>query len=343
MIDISKFKYYIYNRIKIKVSIAILLILFSIIVFELYTRTFRPNYNTFDKNLGWKLKKNFRFLYKQKDFYNENYYVDFETNEYGLRPFGNKKKGKKILILGDSCTADPYASNNDMWYGVLANEFSKNKENYYGYAGGGGGYGTFQNLILLERIKNEIIPDIFILQFHSNDYMNNFYEWEKEYGSIVQYLRRPYFTNYNSFTKNPNFFYPIINTRIFSEIKILNTFIFYLSVVNKKIFSKFTNSKNINIFKDNAHIITLELLIKIRQIYPNTKAYIINCDPNDEKNDKFQELVIKSNFILIPTGDRMKEHILKKEKIFYKDGAHYNPLGNKFLGMEISNYLKKNN
>jgi len=39
----------------------------------------------------------------------------------------------------------------------------------------------------------------------------------------------------------------------------------------------------------------------------------------------------------------MKEHILKKEKIFYKDGAHYNLLGNKFLGMEISNYLKKNN
>lgn len=100
------------------------------------------------------MKKNFNFSCKQKDFYNNDYIVNFITNEDGLRPFGNEnKEGKKILILGDSFTMDPYASNNDMWYAILAKELSKNKTNYYGYAAGAGGYGTLQQFILLEKIK----------------------------------------------------------------------------------------------------------------------------------------------------------------------------------------------
>jgi hypothetical protein len=40
--------------------------------------------------------------------------------------------------------------------------------------------------------------------------------------------------------------------------------------------------------------------------------------------------------------DKIKEYIFKEEKIFYKDGSHYNQLGNKLLGIEIHRYLKNN-
>lgn len=324
--------------------IIIFIIIITTILIELYFNTFRPNYHTFDKNLGWKIKENFNFTYKQKDFYGNNYIVDFTTNEDGLRPFGNQnEKGKKILILGDSFTMDPYASNNEMWYAILAKKLSNNKINYYGYAAGAGGYGTFQQLILLERIQKKITPDIFILQFCSNDYMNNHYEWERTEGAMGQYIRRPYFEFYETSVKNKNIFHTIINSKSLSELKIVNIIIFLISNLNNKIFSNTQDIDKINIFKNQANIITLELLLQIRKIYPNTKAYIINCDPNDESSERFQNLVHKSNFILIPTGDKMKEHKLKKKRIFYKDGAHYNPLGNELLGIEIYKNLKKAN
>jgi lysophospholipase L1-like esterase len=325
------------------IILIIFILLITLTLLEFFFRTYRPNYHTFDNDLGWTLKKNFSFVYKEKDLYKNIYYVNFFTNEDGLRPFGDKKKGgKEILILGDSFTTDPYASNNDMWYAVLAEELSKNNTNYFGFAGGGGGYGTFQQLILLEKIKKKIAPDIFILQFCSNDYMNNYYEWEKEQGAMGQYIRRPYFEKNSLLKKKDNFFYSMINTKFLSELKIANIFIFLLSNFNQKLFHNVEDFKKNEFFKKEAINITLELLIKIRKIYPTAKTYIINCDPDDEKSQEFKDLTAKSNFILIPTGDKIKEHIFKEEKIFYKDGSHYNQLGNKLLGIEIYRYLKNN-
>jgi lysophospholipase L1-like esterase len=324
------------------IVVIIFIVIITLILTELYYRSFRPNYHTFDENLGWRVKKNFKFTYKEKDLYNNYYSVNYITNELGLRPFGNEnKKGKEILILGDSFTMDPYASNSDMWYAILANELSKNKINYYGHAAGAGGYGTFQQLILLEQIKKKVTPDIFILQFCSNDYMNNHYNWEKAEGAMGQYIRRPYFENNKLLSKKQNLFESTVNTKFFSELKILNIFIFLYSNFSQKFNNQVKNIDKINTFKNEANIITLDLLIKIRKIFSNKKDYIINCDPDDEKSKNFIDLVIKSNFILIPTGDKMKQYKLKRENIFYKDGAHYNPLGNKLLGIEIYNYLKK--
>jgi len=332
------------NKISQIIILVTLIIIITAILIELYFNAFRPNYHAFDENLGWKMKTNFNFSYKQKDFYNNSYLVNFTTNEEGLRPFGNKnKEGKKILILGDSFTMDPYASNNDMWYAVLANELSKDKINYYGYAAGAGGYGTFQQFILLGEIKKKLTPDIFILQFCSNDYMNNHYDWERTEGAMGQYIRRPYFKINDTLVQKKNIFYSIINTKKISELKIVNILIFQLSNLNHKIFNKKQDLEKINTFKNHANLITLELLKRIRSIYPDTEAYIINCDPNDEKSEIFKNLVLKSNFILIPTGEKMKQYKLKKEKIFYEDGSHYNTLGNKLLGLEIYNQFQKIN
>ena len=80
------------NKISKIIILITLIIIIAAILIEIYFNTFRPNYHVFDENLGWKMKTNFKFSYKQKDFYNNNYLVDFSTNQDGLRPFGNKNK-----------------------------------------------------------------------------------------------------------------------------------------------------------------------------------------------------------------------------------------------------------
>jgi len=96
-------------------------LLLLLIFVEIYAQIFRPSVNINDKTLGWKLKKNFTFTFKEKDFYNQSYEVNFKTDSSGLRPFGDlSKNSKKILIIGDSFSNDPYSSNEKMWYAILA-------------------------------------------------------------------------------------------------------------------------------------------------------------------------------------------------------------------------------
>jgi len=152
-----------------------------------------------DKELGWALSKNFKNDSIKKRADNSSYKVSFSTNNFGLREFGNNKNYKfKILVLGDSFTGGEYASNDQMWYSEMAKELelliNLPDEFFFIEAGGAGGYGTYQNLLLAKKLKNKIKnPDLFILQFCSNDFSNNTYEMET--GSLIrnQNMVRPYY------------------------------------------------------------------------------------------------------------------------------------------------------
>ena len=50
-------------------------------------------------------------------------------------------------------------------------------------------------LALQKEIKDILNPDLIILQFCSNDFYNNSYEWESSGITRNQYVRRPYLVN----------------------------------------------------------------------------------------------------------------------------------------------------
>ena len=54
------------------------------------------------------------------------------------------------------------------------------------------GWGTYQSLLLARDLSKILKPDMFILQFCHNDYMNNLYEWERHSLHRNQFFRRPY-------------------------------------------------------------------------------------------------------------------------------------------------------
>ena len=91
--------------------IVLIIFIFSL---ELFTRLKKPHWHESDQEIGWKLKQNFSHTYKNYDQDGNLYYSKFITNEDGLRIYGKKNSKIKILIIGDSFTADPYVGINEM-------------------------------------------------------------------------------------------------------------------------------------------------------------------------------------------------------------------------------------
>jgi len=317
-----------------------------IVLIEIYAQIFRPSVNINDEKLGWKLKKNFTFTFEEKDFYNESYEVNFETDTNGLRPFGNlSKNSKKILILGDSFSNDPYSSNEKMWYAILANKLEKNSNfKFGGWSGGAGGYGSLQQLLFLDEIMKKIKPDFFILQFCSNDFMNNHQNLELEKGAIGQYSRRPYINqkNLNEINFNNNFLYKILRTNYFGDSKVLNKIIFLYS--NFKYNKVRTNvDENIKKFEEQSIVITEKILEKIGKKLKYLKPIMVNCSSKKIGQNKYwEEIGSKTGFIAISDPSDKIELISKNEKIYFRDGAHFNELGNKIYGEVLANAIINN-
>jgi len=177
-------------------------LLFSVITFciffiliEVGLRTFfwvKNRIDVRDRNfqeyLGWETAAN---LSKTNDVkgYGE---ITYSTGKYGFRRFGDPETDKiKLFVIGDSFTAGNTVSDGEMYYDYLQH----NEDKIEVFAYGGGGYGTLQEFMILDRYFDEIRPDVVLWQFCSNDFINNSYELEC--GSLFNnnHMTRPYLRN----------------------------------------------------------------------------------------------------------------------------------------------------
>tara|TARA_Y100000591_G_C21784961_1_gene673243 strand:- start:154 stop:1134 length:981 start_codon:yes stop_codon:yes gene_type:complete len=316
---IKFFKLFLYN------SIFLILI---ILLIELFLYFFKENHLKYDQELGWKLKENLNISRQETDLYGNSYSVDFKTNNDGVINIGIKNT-YEILVIGDSFSADPYVGTDKMWYSVFSENIKKSHNfNTNINVIGAGGYGTFQQYLLLKRLEKKFNPKLVILQFCSNDLENNYYKIEKKIGSINQYARRPYFENEKIYYSDELISRPL-RLKYFGQSRVINK-IYFLIFNNKK-------NKKITIEdKENSKKITLNLLKKIRKIYPNTDYYIFNCN-NDNFNINF--FAKNSDFELINTV-RKELNLKKNEEIYFKDNGHYNELGQEIIGMAVFDYFK---
>jgi lysophospholipase L1-like esterase len=232
-----------------------------------------------------------------------------------------------------------------MWYAILANKLEKNSNfKFGGWSGGAGGYGSLQQLLFLDEIMKKIKPDFFILQFCSNDFMNNHQNLELEKGAIGQYSRRPYINqkNLNEINFNNNFLYKILRTNYFGDSKVLNKIIFLYS--NFKYNKVRTNvDENIKKFEEQSIVITEKILEKIGKKLKYLKPIMVNCSSKKIGQNKYwEEIGSKTGFIAISDPSDKIEVISKNEKIYFRDGAHFNELGNKIYGEVLANAIINN-
>ena len=123
--------------------------------------------------------------------------MSFRTNKIGLRYFGTNDKGSHKNP--GAWTPTPHGSLRIRRSDVVRKNDRADRgrthrplRDFYVLAGGTGGWGTYQELLLSERLARTIKPNLFVLQFCSNDFQNNSYEWETKTIVRGQYMRRPY-------------------------------------------------------------------------------------------------------------------------------------------------------
>ena len=318
------------------------------LIFDFYLKKKNPRWHTFDKELGWKIRDNFNHTYNQITSKGIPYKVDYRTNSIGLRyndDDGKNLKDIDVLIIGDSFTADPYSSNDLMWYSILTNELSlKYKKKINVLAGGGGGYANIQQLILTNKLKDLINPKIFILQFCSNDFGANVYDIEKN-GSFNQYIYRPFLID-NEFVFESSFIGKILRTKFIADSKILGRVLYEFTLWKNKRPQDKEYLKNkeelINISVEK----TSSILNKIRNNFPDSKSFMVNCDITKEyPNSLWKKIAIKNNFIPLERGNLIINQNTDKD-IWYMDGGHFNDYGNELFGKstyeEMIEHLKSN-
>jgi lysophospholipase L1-like esterase len=314
-----------------------LMVIFSL---ELFARFKKPSWHISDQEIGWKLKYNFFHTYKNYDQDGNLYYSKFITNKDGLRVYGKESGKLKILIIGDSFTADPYAGNDEMWFSHLSREIKEYTNNDVTvYAGGGGGYSTLQEFLLLKKINKKYDYDFFILQFCSNDFGSNLFEAETSGNNFNQFFKRPYFDKNEKIIFYDSFFANLFRTKLIGESRFFNKILFLFSRYKK---NKPINNIDINLIEKKSIEITNILLLKIRKLIKSENAYMVNCDNSSNGPNKYWKLIAKNNnFIPLDLPNKEIDKALKKkENIFFSDLGHFNNYGNKIYGKALFKQLK---
>lgn len=333
-----------------------LLVALLMVVFlsgEWYLHRYKPSLVEFDPELGWKLKANFDRTYQQKTLQGQKYQARFQTNEYGFRTYGtNAPDSLKILILGDSFTADAFSSNEEAWFTVLAKEIEHEKRltstSVTVWAGGAGGYGTLQEYLLAKRVKPIFNPDILILQFCANDFTDNHLLLESN-GFLRQlYFRRPYLNPNGNIELSNHYLAHLYRSFIFQNSRIFNKIDSFINFLEYKYHGNYGKKIDAEIEKQyirESLKTTQNLLINLANEFPNSEKIAVNCSFSQvSPNSEWNQLASSAGFIPLEKPTEIIDQKLgKDEDLLHSDGGHWNNIGNQVFGSAVYEELKKLN
>lgn len=317
---------------------------------ELYLHIQKPSLVEPDQELGWKLKSNFNRVYAQTTQEGESYSAHFETNQYGFRTYGdNSENALKILVLGDSFTADAFSSNDQAWFSVLGKNIESSKKNSTTksvtvWAGGAGGYGTLQELIQAKRIKKHFKADILILQFCVNDFTDNSMEIEKKTFLRQLKLRRPYLSLDEMVHFNQGVQAQIYRSNILQNSRIFNKLDSMINGLEYIIYAGYSRpNTNIEQERKNSFDITRKLLVYFHKEFQDIPNIIINCSSSPINPDiEWLDLVRGVGFIPITApSDEINRQLKAGRDLLHSDGGHWNPEGNKLVGEVLYDHMNK--
>lgn len=118
--------------------------------------------------------------------------VTYSSTRNGFRVFGDPAANKtRIFVIGDSYTQARSVSDGKAYYDYLRGNNDEMEIFVYGC----GGYGSYQEYLILDKYIDEIKPDIIVWQFSSNDIINNDYQLESKSLRNNNHMVRPYLIN----------------------------------------------------------------------------------------------------------------------------------------------------
>lgn len=304
----------------------------------------------YDETMGWLPKNNFSRNIPQKDAAGNKYNAFLSYDRHRFRAYGDPATRKtKILFLGDSYTGDPFTGNKEMYFSVvksaLREKFNKDVELF---AVGGGGYGTLQEYLLVKEQLKIIKPDIFVLQFSDNDFMNNLREWESQGIVRNQTFYRPYYSTKSGtiqystspFVRCYKFLYN--NSYFFRRTDII------MQRLQYKFYGDYSRTfapQDLERLEKDSYDVTRQILLLLKNEFSKDAQLFIMIDvTNDKKIDELQvKLAKEAGYIplLFPMRNLNKFEAENKNAVLrHADGGHLNILGNRILGEGLAEELR---
>ena len=183
------------NLILCLVSVIFSLLLLELFSYQLIRSNSRRHLDRDDESTGWSPAPNVNINLQLESFKNRKYSADYSTDSLGLRsiahiPFDRSPSNQTLLVIGDSFTAEVYSSNNQAWHAQLNQKFGYNV-----YAYGISGSGTAQQFKAFKRLAKHNIPRILIIQFCSNDILNDYPPFISNTSAYTQAAKTVYYQN----------------------------------------------------------------------------------------------------------------------------------------------------
>jgi hypothetical protein len=118
-----------------------------------------------DPELGWRPKEGYRYDGTRRNSDGTKYNARITQDANGFRMFGDLNSGKpRVLVIGDSDTQAIEVSDDNTYYAIL-----KQRLDIEVFAYGARGYGTLQELMILEKYYDVIKPDLVLWQYSIDD------------------------------------------------------------------------------------------------------------------------------------------------------------------------------
>jgi lysophospholipase L1-like esterase len=167
----KKYRTFLTNFLTLLITLFVMLL-----ILEFFTRAFMyeghlpKNLYASDDTLGFKHNPNQEIEYTKDHF--------IKINDIGLRGenIPTEKEEFRILFLGGSVTFSGAIKYQDTYVAKVEEILSDSGLNVRTYNAGVSGYSTYQQKILLERIFDEIQPNLVVLSFSVGDIWENSFE-----------------------------------------------------------------------------------------------------------------------------------------------------------------------
>lgn len=296
----------------------------------------------YSEKYGWTVESNVKSVANYPGYGD----VNFSTTLFGFRKFGNLKTSKqKIFVIGDSQTLSKKVTDGGTYFDYLGDN-----SNVEIFAFGVGGYGTFQQYMILDEYYDTIQPDIILWQFCENDFHNNSFDLESSDWLYSNQMIRPYYNYQENKT----------------EYKFPHKSWLYRNILRHFYFFKLLNQKMQILFADNlgltesqqplgerkefkeAVITTTEILKLAKKRVGNVPIVAFSaCGISEEivQNQAFFEICDSLDIYYISgIPDSIYIAAVNGESVNgLPYDAHWNDNGNAMAGKIILKYLTKNN
>lgn len=292
-----------------------------------------------DKDWGHRSLENFDWKGSVTDAAGQTYNLKYSTDDRGFRTFGDiNSEKKKVFFIGDSFTQAIEASDGKTYFDLLGDSL-----NLEVFAYGCRGFSTLQELMVLEKYLPEIQPDAVVLQFCSNDFINNHHYLEQNSLYNNNRRRRPYLQENGSvvfavpakvgwdWLNERSLFFQFIFTRLERLIdgqKPENAFTENNLVAEGRVFEPFTESEKR----------TESILKSFKEKLPYGVNFLVFPTHDDAPYyDAVGDICQK---LEIPFVGHIPAEITESDNQGYNtralDGAHWNELGHKIAARHLA-------